>query len=84
MSFLLSLPHPLPLPQGRGEGDGAGGLRYHENAIAIGAQTERRGVASGTDFKSVLQIQIGPVRNLLGGEVSVAAFVSMHARLAVN
>jgi hypothetical protein len=30
------------------------GLRYNENAIAISAQTERRGLA-------------GPVRDLLGG-----------------
>src|SRR5262245_48116720 len=36
------------------------GLRYNENAIAVGAQTERRGLA-------------GPVRDLLGGETSPAA-----------
>jgi hypothetical protein len=35
------------------------GLRYNENAIAAGAQTERRGVS-------------GPVRNLLRGEDSPA------------
>jgi hypothetical protein len=37
------------------------GLRYNEKAIAVGAQTERRGLA-------------GPVRDLLGGETSPAAF----------
>jgi hypothetical protein len=37
------------------------GLRQNENAIASGAQTERRGGA-------------GPVRNLLGGETLPAAF----------
>jgi hypothetical protein len=38
------------------------GLRYNDNAIAAGAQTERRGLA-------------GPVRDLLGGETSPAAFI---------
>jgi hypothetical protein len=37
------------------------GLRYNENAIAAGAQTERRGLA-------------GPVGDLLGGENPPAAF----------
>jgi hypothetical protein len=37
------------------------GLRYNDNAIAAGAQTERRDLA-------------GPVRDLLGGETSPAAF----------
>ena len=36
------------------------GLRYNEQTIAAGAQTERRGGA-------------GPVRDLLGGETSPAA-----------
>jgi hypothetical protein len=39
-----------------------GGLHYQERAIAPGAQTERRGDA-------------GPVRNLLGGLASPAAFL---------
>jgi hypothetical protein len=39
------------------------GLRYNEKAIAIGAQTERRGEA-------------GPGRDLLGSETSPAAFQS--------
>src|SRR5262245_12961062 len=38
------------------------GLRYNKNAIAAGAQTERRGGR-------------GPVRGLLGGRTSPAAFV---------
>jgi hypothetical protein len=36
------------------------GPQFHEKAIAVGAQTERRGLA-------------GPVRDLLGGETSPAA-----------
>jgi hypothetical protein len=40
----------------------AGSLRYNESAIDPGAQTERRGDA-------------GPVRALLGGETSPAAFL---------
>jgi hypothetical protein len=42
-----------------------GGLRYNDNATGSvpGAQTERRGLA-------------GPVRDLLGGETSPAAFSS--------
>jgi hypothetical protein len=40
------------------------GPQYNEQAIAVGAQTERRGLA-------------GPVRDLLGGETSPAA---LHAR----
>jgi len=41
--------------------EGEPGLRYNEKAIYPGAQTERRGLA-------------GPVRDLLGGETSPAAF----------
>jgi hypothetical protein len=40
------------------------GLRYNENAIAVGAQTERRGLA-------------GPVRDLLGGETAPAALLAL-------
>jgi hypothetical protein len=39
------------------------GLRQNENAVAVGAQTERRGLA-------------GPVRDLLGGETSPAAYLT--------
>jgi hypothetical protein len=42
------------------------GLRYNENAIASGAQTERRGEA-------------GPGRGLLGGETSPAALLIERA-----
>ena len=41
-----------------------GGLRYNDKATAIGAQTERRGLA-------------GPVRALLGGVCSPAAFFQL-------
>ncbi len=42
-----------------------GGLRYNEKANAVGAQTERQGLA-------------GPGRDLLGGETSPAALVSQR------
>jgi hypothetical protein len=52
------------------------GLRYNDMAICPGAQTERRGLAGRTDFKSVPHT--GPGRNLLGGETSPAAFLESN------
>jgi predicted DNA-binding antitoxin AbrB/MazE fold protein len=48
-----------------------GGLRYNGNVIGSGAQTERRGDA-------------GPVRLLLGGEDSPAAFFPISGPLAAG
>src|SRR6516164_8594766 len=45
--MLLHSPLTLPSPpwRGRGQGEGEAGLRYNEDAIAAGAQTERGGKA---------------------------------------
>jgi hypothetical protein len=60
---LLTVPYQLECAGCDSKHLSGAGLRYNDNAIGLGAQTERRGLG-------------GPVRDLLGGETSLAAFLS--------